>query len=256
MRIIRIVRNWGCNQKEWEITQAKQYTRCSHEAHFYVEVGLMEVFQLDSCEHLVVGRMGYSVLSVNRVLLLGPLRNDSDDSNQPKAQCWFPILLKISKSAASGTGISHQSSCLINYSVSGRELQVTKCQCKVWAGGLRVVKSVDPVITWAVAIKTGYIEMFGWRICRKAFFFLILLMIGVPVWNWSDETRVSPSHCRPQPTRFLAGLCHGNCSCTSMEQHPQTHSTSMLDAQIFMCKIGGLECCLYVPTYLKHDNPH
>ena len=87
MRIIRIVSNWGCNQKEWEITQAKQYTRCSHEAHFYVEVGLMEVFQLDSCEHLVVGRMGYSVLSVNRVLLLGPLRNDSDDSNQPKAQC-------------------------------------------------------------------------------------------------------------------------------------------------------------------------
>lgn len=32
----------------------------------------------------------------------------------------------------------------IIYLVSGRELQVTKCQCKVWVGGLRVAKTANP----------------------------------------------------------------------------------------------------------------
>ena len=85
--VIRIVRNWGCNQQEWGITQPKQYTRCSHEVHFYVEVGGWKIGLLGSF------RMVY------RLLPLGPLRNDSDDSNQPKAQCWFeltPSYLKYS----------------------------------------------------------------------------------------------------------------------------------------------------------------
>ena len=169
------------------------------------------------------------MLSVYRLLPLGPLRNDSDDSNQPKAQRWIDtILLKILKSAASGTGISSVIYHVwLIYSVSGRELQVTKCQCKVWVGGWP--KLPTPPTMWATDIKTGYTDWFGWRehLQESVVFYFLPLMTGLSVCLWSDKTCLTGPHCRPRPTRCLAERhLHGTCSCTSMKQHapPQKKS--------------------------------
>jgi hypothetical protein len=207
----------GVTKKNGELPNQnipKQYTRCSHEVHFYVEVGGWKIGLLGS-------RMVY------RLLPLGPLRNDSDDSNQPKAQCWIDTILKILKSAASATGISYH--VWLIYSVSGRELQVTKCQCKVWVGGLRVAKTANLPTMWATDIKTGYTDWFGWRehLQESVVFYFLPLMTELSVCLWSDKTCLTGPHCRPRPTRCLAERhLHGTCSCTSMKQHapPQKKS--------------------------------
>ena len=143
------------------------------------------------------------MLSVYALLPLGPLRNDSDDSNQPKAQCWFeltPSYLKcwnqLHPVQVIVFDVFSERTWIASDQVPKRELE---------GRGWQKFSPLHNVGDW----HQKRIHLFFFWLVKKnktaggVCCFLAIYDRGICI-AYDRIKHVSPSHCRPQPTRFLA----------------------------------------------------